>query len=167
MFKHRILVLRPVKENHHPLFGRATHDMGNLISAGGDREPSPNYGNQDTPYLSNDHVGCSNIRSLSKRPIREGTMDSPPKKKMSLEDHITNISKSISIRNQRTLSHGQQEVDEVVQLSKQDGLEENSDLYYMETILCKNEINRRFFLNMNTKEGRFHWIRFSWNHILK
>jgi hypothetical protein len=35
------------------------------------------------------------------------------------------------------MSHGQQEVDEVVQLLKQDGLEENSDLYYMETTLCK------------------------------
>ena len=65
------------------------------------------------------------------------------------------------------MSHGQQEVDEVVQLLKQDGLEENSDLYYMETTLCKNEINRRFFLNMNTKEGCLHWIRFSWDHILK
>jgi hypothetical protein len=55
-------------------------------------------------------------------------VDSPPKKKMSLEDHIANISESISIRNRRTLSRGQEEVDEVVRLLKEDGLEENSDL---------------------------------------
>jgi hypothetical protein len=59
------------------------------------------------------------------------------------------------------MSRGQQEADEVVQLLKQDRHEENSDLYYMATILYKNEINRRFFLNMNTKEGHLHSIRFS------
>jgi hypothetical protein len=75
---------------------------------------------------------------------------------MSLEDHIANIFESISIRNRITMSHGQQDVDEVVQFLKQDGLEEDSNLCYIATILCKNEINRRFFINMNTKEGRLH-----------
>jgi hypothetical protein len=63
-------------------------------------------------------------------------MDSPPKKKMSLEDHIANISKSICIRNRRTLSRGQ-EVDEVVRLLKEDGLEEDSDLYCMAIFFAK------------------------------
>ena len=92
-------------------------------------------------------------------------MDSPPKKRMSLEDHIANISESISIRNQRTLSRGQEEVDEVVRLLKEDGLEEESDLYCMANILCKNDINRKFFLQLTSKEGCLHWIRFQWNHI--
>ena len=94
-------------------------------------------------------------------------MDSPPKKKMSLEDHIANISESICIRNRRTLSRGQEEVDEVVRLLKEDGLEEDSDLYCMANILCKNDIDRRFFLHLNTKEGHLHWIRFKCNHISK
>jgi hypothetical protein len=145
------------------LFGRTTHDRGNLISAGGVCEPPRSYGSHDTP---DDGVGCSNIRSSSKR-IREATVDSPPKKKMSLEDHIANISESICIRNRRTLSHGQEEVDEVVRLLKQDGLEEDSDLYCMANILCKSDIDRRFFLHLNTKEGCLHWIRFQWNHISK
>ena len=84
---------------------------------------------------------------------------------MSLEDHIANISESISIKNRRTLSRGQEEVDEVVRLLKEDGLEEDSDLYCMENTLCKNDIDRRFFLYLNTKEGHLHWIRFQWNHI--
>jgi hypothetical protein len=75
------------------LFGQTTHDRGNLISAGGVHEPPRSYGSQDTP---DDGVGCSNIRSSSQRPIREATVDSPPKKKMSLEEHIANISESIS-----------------------------------------------------------------------
>jgi hypothetical protein len=70
-------------------------------------------------------------------------------------------------KNRRTNSRGQEEADEVMQLLKQDGLEEDSDLYCMTTILCKNEIDRRFFLNMNTKEGRLHWISFSLDHISK
>jgi hypothetical protein len=134
-----------------------------LISAGGVREPPRSYGSQDTP---DDGVGCSNIRSSSKT-IREATVDSPPKKKMSLEDHIANIFESICIRNRRTLSRAQEEVDEVVRVLKQDGLEEDFDLYSMANILCKNDIDRRFFLHLNTKEGRLHWIRFQWNHISK
>jgi hypothetical protein len=92
-------------------------------------------------------------------------VDSPPKKKMSLDDHIANISDCISIRNQRTLNRGNEEVVEVVRLLKEDGLEEDSDLYCMANILCKNNINRKFFLQLTSKEGRLHWIRFQWNHI--
>jgi hypothetical protein len=86
---------------------------------------------------------------------------------MSLEEHIANISESICIRNRRTLSRGQEEVDKVVRALKQDGLEEDYDLYCMANILCKNDIDRRFFLHLNTKEGRLHWIRFQWNRISK
>jgi hypothetical protein len=63
---------------------------------------------------------------------------------------IANISESICIRNRRTLSRGQ-EVDKVVRVLKQDGFEEDSDLYCMANILCKNNIDRRFFLHLNTK----------------
>jgi hypothetical protein len=153
----------PFLDELYTLFGRTTHDRGNLISVGGVREPSRSYGSHETP---DDVVGCSNTRSSFKR-IREATVDSPPKKKMSLEDHIANISESISIRNRRTLSHGQEEVDEVVRLLKEDGLEEDSDLYCMANIFCKNDINRRFFLHLKSKEGHLHWIRFQWNHINK
>ena len=141
------------------MFGRTTHNRGSLISVGGVREPSRSYGSHDTP---DDGVGCSSKR------IREATVDSPPKKKMSLEDHIANISDCISIRNQldlkKTLNHGNKEV---VRLLKEDGLEEDSDLYCMANILCKNDIDRRLFLHLKSKEGRLHWIRFQWNHINK
>ena len=140
------------------MFGRTTHDRGNLISVGGVREPLRSYGSHGTP---DDGVGCSSKR------IREATVDSPPKKKMSLEDHIANISDCISIRNQRTLNRGNKEVVEVVRLLKEDGIEDDSDLYCMANILCKNDINRKFFLQLTSKEGRLHWIRFQWNHINK
>jgi hypothetical protein len=116
------------------LFGRLiTHDRGNLISAGGVREPLRSYGSLGTP---NDGVGCSSKR------IREATVDSPSKaKRMSLEDHIANISDCISIRSQldlkKTLNRGNEEVVEVVRLLKEDGIEEDSDLYCMANILCK------------------------------
>jgi hypothetical protein len=132
-----------------------------LISAGGVREPLRSYGSHGTP---DDGVGC-----LSKW-IREATVDSPPKaKRMSLEDHIDNISDCISIKSQlelkKTLNRGNEEVVEVVRLLKEDGIEEDSDLYCMANILCKNDINRKFFLQLTSKEGRLHWIRFQWNHI--
>jgi hypothetical protein len=154
----------PFLDELYTLFGRTTHDRGNLISAGCVREPPRSYGTQDTP---DDGVGYSNIRSSSKRPIREAIVENTAKKKMSLEEHITNISESICTTNQRTLCRGKEEVDEVVRVLKQDGLEEDSNLYCMANILCKNDIDRRFFLHLNTKEGRLHWIRFQWNHISK
>jgi hypothetical protein len=67
----------PFLDEFYTLFGRTTHDRGNLISAEGVHEPPRSYGSQDTP---DDGVGCSNIRSSSKR-IREDIVDSPPKKK--------------------------------------------------------------------------------------
>ncbi|AQK69291.1 hypothetical protein ZEAMMB73_Zm00001d015687 [Zea mays] len=92
-----------------------TQEGGNLISVGGVREPLRSYGSHGTP---DDGVGCSSKR------IREATVDSPPKKKMSLEDHIANISDCISIRNQldlkKTLNRGNEEVVEVVRLLKED-----------------------------------------------
>ncbi|KAL5647396.1 hypothetical protein ACJX0J_041751, partial [Zea mays] len=147
----------PFLDELYTLFGRlTTHDRGNLISARGVREPLRNYGSRGTP---DDDVGCSSKR------IREATMDSPPKaKRMSLEDHIANISDCVSIRSQldlkKTLNHGNEEVVEVVRLLKEDGIEEDSDLYCMANILCKNDINRKFFLQLTSKEGRLHWISF-------
>jgi hypothetical protein len=41
-----------------------------------------------------------------------------------------------------------QEINQVVQLLQQDGIEEHSNLYCMVTMLCKNEINRSVFLSM-------------------
>jgi hypothetical protein len=79
MFKRSILVLRPVEENHHPFLMSCTLCSVELhtteATAGDVCEPSPNYDNQDITYLSNDRVGCSNIRSPSKRSIREGAME--------------------------------------------------------------------------------------------
>jgi hypothetical protein len=62
-------------------------------------------------------------------------VDSPPKKKISSEEHIANIFENITIRNQRTLSRIQHELDEVVRLLKEDGIGEETDLYCMALIL--------------------------------
>jgi hypothetical protein len=62
-------------------------------------------------------------------------VDSPPKKKISSEEHIANIFENITIRNQRTLSRIQHELDEVVRLLKEDGIGEETDMYCMALIL--------------------------------
>ncbi|ONM37936.1 hypothetical protein ZEAMMB73_Zm00001d043424 [Zea mays] len=62
----------PFLDELYTLFGRTTHDRGNLISAGGVREPLRSYGNRGTP---DDGVGCSSKR------IREATVDSPLRQK--------------------------------------------------------------------------------------
>jgi hypothetical protein len=169
MFKCRILVLRAAEENHHPflmsytLFGRTTNDKGNVITVGGVREPPRSYGSHDTP---GDGMGCSNIRSSSKR-IRETTMIAPLRKRW-----VWKITLLIF------LSPFASEIGELLVVDKKKLWQSCVTLkgrwisirlwfvlhgkYYLQ-----NDINRRFFLHLESKEGRLHWIRFQWNHINK
>nr|TKW24184.1 hypothetical protein SEVIR_3G035600v2 [Setaria viridis] len=83
-----------------------------------------------------DPIAASSARNLSKRPTREISVDSPPKKKSgSLEDYLI----------------------------EEDGIEEGSQLYCQALYLCKNAVYRRAFTKMKTKEGRLNWIQFNWD----
>ncbi|KAJ1259537.1 hypothetical protein BS78_10G164000 [Paspalum vaginatum] len=105
----------------------------------------------DTPqHTLNNPFDQSSGQSRSKRPIREETMDSPPKKKSaSIEECLRDIS----------------EADQVWHILDDDGIPEGSELYLRALFLCKNAINRKQFIGMRTKEGREQWIQFNWANI--
>nr|TKV95175.1 hypothetical protein SEVIR_9G344500v2 [Setaria viridis] len=135
------------------LYGCDTQGRGTLLTAGGIREATPSMGTEANAhdfYL--DPMATSSARNLSKRPTREISVDSPPKKKSgSLEDYV------------RELSETQEELDHAMQLIEEDGIEEGSELYYQALYLCKNAVYRRAFTKMKTKEDRLNWIQFNWD----
>uniref|UniRef100_K3YD37 Myb/SANT-like domain-containing protein n=1 Tax=Setaria italica TaxID=4555 RepID=K3YD37_SETIT len=140
----------PFVEEIHMLFGRTTQDRGTLLSAGGVCEPTLATGSEDTQAdMSQDPIGSSSVRNMSKRLTREEVVDSPPKKNSgSLEDY-------------KQLSREEEELDLAMRILEEDDIEEGSDLYCMAIFLCKNAMNRRAFTTMKTKEGRLHWIQFN------
>ena len=50
-------------------------------------------------------------------------------------------------------------MDKVVKIIKEDGVEETDDVYTQALIICKDTLDRRNFLSMETKEGRLKFRR--------
>ncbi|KAL5647597.1 hypothetical protein ACJX0J_041952, partial [Zea mays] len=55
----------PFLDELYTLFGRTTHDRGNLISVGGVREPPRSYGSHDTPDDGNSEMSSTEDSSHS------------------------------------------------------------------------------------------------------
>ncbi|RCV44016.1 hypothetical protein SETIT_9G340300v2 [Setaria italica] len=134
------------------LYGCDTQGRGTLLTAGGIREATPSMGTEANAHdFYPDPMAASSARNLSKRPTREISVDSPPKKKSgSLEDY-------------KCGDREQEELDHAMQLIEEDGIKEGSELYYQALYLCKNAVYRRAFTKMKTKEGRLNWIQFNWD----
>ena len=50
-------------------------------------------------------------------------------------------------------------MDKVVKIMKEDSMEEIDDVYTQALIICKDTLDRRNFLSMETKEGRLKFRR--------
>ncbi|KAJ1255283.1 hypothetical protein BS78_K268600 [Paspalum vaginatum] len=91
---------KPLKflEQLELLFGRTTQDKGVLISAKGVRGRTPSYGPEyHQEHTPTDPFQHSSHRYMGKRPMREETMDSPPKKKSrSVEFCLRDISEAVT-----------------------------------------------------------------------
>ncbi|XP_012702238.1 uncharacterized protein LOC105914554 [Setaria italica] len=73
----------PSLDELYMLYGRDTQDRGTLLMVGGIREATPSVrteANAHDFYL--DPMAASSARNLSKRPTREISVDSPPKRKV-------------------------------------------------------------------------------------
>ena len=53
-------------------------------------------------------------------------------------------------------------MDKVYKILKEDGLRESDVVYAHALIICKNTLDRRNFLTMETKEGRPNFLHISW-----
>ncbi|KAG2656740.1 hypothetical protein PVAP13_1KG103954, partial [Panicum virgatum] len=161
----------PFCEQLFSLFGHTPRDRGQLVSAGGHGPDQTSSGDDpQTPQDSSDElVRSRTVGQSSKRTSREHSVCSPIKKKStktpSLDeslDALDSIIKDASECKSRRIIEAE-EMAKVHQILKEDGYSE-SDIFFAQAVnLCTDRLHRRAFLNMETKEGRFNYIKVSWD----
>ena len=60
------------------------------------------------------------------------------------------------------MSKQEEEMDKVVKIMKEDGLEESDAVYAQALIVCRNTLHRRNFLSMKTKQGHINFVQMCW-----
>jgi hypothetical protein len=83
-----------------------------------------------------------------------------------MEDYMRQISESIVHRScrERGQTCEQAEVHEVMQMLKQDGVPEGSELYFKALDLFKNSVCRAQYKNMEDPANRIAWIEWTWTN---
>ena len=81
-------------------------------------------------------------------------------------EYIAWLSESIDTRGasrDRERTHEQVEVDEAMQLLRDDGVPATSDMFFLATDLFNNSVPRRVFKNLLTSEERMTWLTYQMN----
>jgi len=135
----------PYADQLYILFG-SHQDRGSFMFAGGISE--------STTPARHDSAGPS-----SKRAAEDNEVNSLPKKKsFSAEDFMRQISESI------VHTREQAEVFEVMEMLRQDGVPEGSELYFKALDLFKNSVCRAQYKNMHDPANRIAWIEWTWTY---
>ena len=85
-------------------------------------------------------------------------------------EYIARLSESIAARSasrDRERTHEQVEVDEVMQLLREDGVPATSDMFFVATDLFNNSVPRQVFKNLLTTEEHMAWLTFQMNKTNK
>ena len=127
-------------------------DRGSFMCAGGiaDSVTPPN----DAP------AGPSN-----KRAAVETEVDSPPKKKScSTEDYMRELTECIRERSARDRTREQIDVAECMEILRQDGVQEGSELHFKAMDLFRKSVCRTLFKSLQDPENRIKWIDWTWTN---
>jgi len=101
----------------------------------------------------------------NKRATVDTEVDSPPKKKnCSTEEYMRQLTESIVQRSSREHTREQKEVFEVMEILRNDGVPEGSELYFKALDLFKNSICRAEYKNIHGLVNRIAWIEWTWTH---
>ena len=132
------------------------------MSAGGIRESTP-----PATVRRLDLGGPSSYQSSSKRDSRDHVVNSPEKKKnCNVGEYIARLSESIAARSasrDRERTREQAEVDEAMQLLREDGVPSTLDMFFLATVLFKDSVTQRVFKNLLTAEERMAWLTYHMN----
>ena len=146
------------------LWGHTPCDRGTLISSGGHHcETTPNNDSHDSPHeMSLNPFVVRSVGQSSKRTTRDYSINSPcSKKSVSIDEcpnYITDLIKDHKIQKART-NKQEEEMDKVVKIMKEDGVEETNDVYTQALIICKDTLDHRNFISMETKEDRLKFLK--------
>jgi len=116
--------------------------------------------------MSPDPFIVRSVGQSSKRTTRDYSVNSLCSKKSASIDeclnNITDLIKDHKIQKART-NKQEEEMDKVVKIMKDDGVEEIDDVYTQALIICKDTLDRRNFLSMETKEERLKFLKICWD----
>ena len=124
---------------------------------------TPNNGSHDSPHeILPDLFVVKSVGQSFKRTTRDYSVNSPHSKKSASIDEclndITDLIKDHKIQKARK-NKQEEEMDKVVKIMKEDDLEESDDVYTQALIICKDTLDRRNFLTMETKEDRMKFLK--------
>ncbi|RLN24062.1 hypothetical protein C2845_PM07G14680 [Panicum miliaceum] len=143
---------------------------GQLVSAGGHRsKPTASGDSPQSPHeMSEEPIEPPSAGQTSKRPFREHSVCSPRKKSSqtpTLDDCLDDLDDIIKVTRGRK-SHriiDAEEIAKVNQILKEDGYNER-DLFFAQALnVCTNRIQRRAFLDLKSKEGRWNFVNVTWD----
>ncbi|KAL6594346.1 hypothetical protein ACP70R_048539 [Stipagrostis hirtigluma subsp. patula] len=143
-------------------------EEGDMLCAGGIGDRTPSGGSEDNlAPQSEDNVGrCSGVRV--QRAGKEQVVDSPPpKKSKSMEYYVQCISESMLERNRNesnALKQEQKELQELLQLVEDDGVEQGTELHFIATELLRSATRRAAFRMIRLPEHRISWLRWTWEN---
>ena len=135
--------------------------MGSFMSAGGIGASTPPH----VVWLQ-DHIGPSSYHSGSKRDTRDQVVNSPEKKACNVGEYMARLSESIaamSTSRDRERTREQAEVDEAMQILREDGVSGTSDMFFEALELFKNSMSCREFKNLLDIEERIAWLTWHLN----
>ena len=81
-------------------------------------------------------------------------------------EYMARLSESIAARSasrDRERTREQAEVDEAMQLLREDGVPSTSDMFFFATDLFEDSVTRRVFKNLLTSEERMAWLTYQMN----
>jgi len=99
----------------------------------------------------------------------DNVVNSPEKKYCNMGEYMARLSDSIAARSasrDRERTREQAEVDEAMQLLREDGVPSTLDMFFLATVLFKDSVTRRVFKNLLTSEERMAWLTYhmNWNN---
>jgi hypothetical protein len=141
------------------LYNDQNWNMGSFMSAGGI---------STLPHVMwpQDHFRPSSYHSDSKRDTMDHVVNSLEKKSCNVGEYMAHLSKSIIARStsrDRERTREQVEVDEAMQILRDDGVPVPSDMFFEALELFKNYVSRREFKNLLNTRERIAWLTWHLN----
>ncbi|RLN12079.1 hypothetical protein C2845_PM09G03740 [Panicum miliaceum] len=154
------------------LLGHTPRDRGQLVSAGLERtEPIATDDTPKSPHdMSVEPIEPTSAGQTSKRPFKEHSVCSPRKKSSqtpSIDDCVQDLDDIVRDNRERKTQRiaDDEEIARVNRILKEDGYREREEFFVKALNVCRDRLQRRAFLDMESKEGRWNYVNFTWDYM--
>lgn len=94
----------------------------------------------------------------------------PPKKTKSMEYYVERISESMIERSRNEINarrRDREEMAELLELVRDDGVPGGSELYFIATELLRSAARRTAFRSFEDPKDRIAWLQWTWDNVMK